>query len=436
MSGRLAGFVSVAVAIVVSLAAAGVSRAQSFSFTRIVDTGTAMPGAGGPFALFQPGPALDGDVVAFRGADGTNTDAYRGVYEAPAGGGGPVQVVMDGSTSFSGSTPTILDIETPSLDGGKIVFHARAYGPPPSYPQLADALFTDRTGVLTTLATDSAYAAFVGAPSFDAGQVLFHAAKYGGGWGVFLDTGGSRSELVSSGQVMPGTGGSFVFGQFADLSLSGANMAFAAVSYPSATVSGVYADLGAGLIRVADTTTAVPDGSGWSFTNLLLGLSLDGDVVHFIGGWGGTGLNGIYRFEGSTLVKVVDFNDTGPTGTVYRNFLAISSDGGHIAFSHAAFSNYGVFTDLGGTIEEVIATGDMLDGRTVSRVDIGRESLSANRIAFRAVFTDGSEGIYVATGPGAAAVPVVGPLGVGVATVLLVASGFFVLTRSVRGAAA
>lgn len=73
----------------------------------------------------------------------------------------------------------------------------------------------------------------------------------------------------------------------------------------------------------------------------------------------------------------------------------VSHDGGNTAFTGA----FSLFVDFDGMLLEVVTGSDVLDGRTIEFVSIGREALSGNRVAFRAHFTDFTEGIYIATIP-------------------------------------
>jgi hypothetical protein len=59
--------------------------------------------------------------------------------------------------------------------------------------------------------------------------------------------------------------------------------------------------------------------------------------------------------------------------------------------------DFGVYTNLGGSLESVLRAGDTLDDKIVRRAYVGAEGLDGNQIAMSVVFADGTEGIYVAT---------------------------------------
>jgi hypothetical protein len=56
-----------------------------------------------------------------------------------------------------------------------------------------------------------------------------------------------------------------------------------------------------------------------------------------------------------------------------------------------------VYANLNGSLESVLRDDDVLDGKVVRRAYIGAEGLDGDQIAMSVVFTDGTEGIYVAT---------------------------------------
>jgi PEP-CTERM motif. len=56
-----------------------------------------------------------------------------------------------------------------------------------------------------------------------------------------------------------------------------------------------------------------------------------------------------------------------------------------------------VYIEYEGQLAKVIAQGDTLDGKVVNSTAMSSDALSGNRLAFFASFSDGSEGVYVAT---------------------------------------
>src|SRR5207247_4091720 len=80
----------------------------------------------------------------------------------------------------------------------------------------------------------------------------------------------------------------------------------------------------------------------------------------------------------------------------------VSIDAGHIAllpFLSNGRSSIALFTDIRGPLERIIGGGDTLDGKTIYNLFMGPDALSGSSIAFWATFTDGSQGIYLASVP-------------------------------------
>jgi hypothetical protein len=78
-----------------------------------------------------------------------------------------------------------------------------------------------------------------------------------------------------------------------------------------------------------------------------------------------------------------------------------SFDSGNIAFlgSDSSGFPFGIYTDIGGELVDVIDINDMLDGKPLDSLGFASDQggLSGNQIAFLALFEDGSQGVFVAT---------------------------------------
>ncbi|MBA4107728.1 MAG: hypothetical protein C0485_18500 [Pirellula sp.] len=129
---------------------------------------------------------------------------------------------------------------------------------------------------------------------------------------------------------------------------------------------------------------------------------------------------GVYRYVNGSLAKVADVTTPNPSspGFNFRHFEGVSTLGSAHAFvansvvnNNAALPNsapavsigggYGIYLDSCGMITEVTRQGKILDGRVISNLEIGSRALTTVKfkynLAFRAEFTDGTEGIYVAS---------------------------------------
>ncbi len=125
---------------------------------------------------------------------------------------------------------------------------------------------------------------------------------------------------------------------------------------------------------------------------------------------------GVYRYVGGSLAKVADVTTPNPSAPnlSFRHFEGVSTLGSAHAFvansvlgdntgpqAASIGGGYGIYLDTCGMIREVMREGKVLDGRVVSNLEIGNRALTTAKftynLAFRAEFTDGTEGIYVAS---------------------------------------
>ncbi len=100
---------------------------------------------------------------------------------------------------------------------------------------------------------------------------------------------------------------------------------------------------------------------------------------------------GVYLWRAGTLETIADRSTPvpGDTGTFSSFFDHVSLDQGRIAFRGVdAFSRNGIWTNAGGALAKVVTTGDIIGGKTVTAVELGRHGLKGNLIAWRATFDD------------------------------------------------
>ncbi len=232
-------------ALVIAVPAA-LAAPLEFTFTKIADTSTPIPGGTGTFTAFGQRPSIDGGDVAFQGS-GDPSFTQQGIYSTV---GGPLGVVADRNTAIPGGTGNFLFVGGQSIDGGDVAFQGSGAG---------------RIGIYSTV---------------------------GGPLGVVAD----------NNTATPGGTGNFASFSFA--SIDGGDVAFLAVSDPNFSLRGIYSTVG-GLNAVADFGTAIPGGTG-NFTFFGNNPSISGGDVAFRGS--GVGQSGIYRTVGGPLGVVADQN--------------------------------------------------------------------------------------------------------------------------------
>ena len=75
-----------------------------------------------------------------------------------------------------------------------------------------------------------------------------------------------------------------------------------------------------------------------------------------------------------------------------------SISGGTVSFGALDAANQGaLYRAQGGALTRIIGAGDLLDSKVVSGVGVRRGASNGNAFAFYATFTDGSQGIFLAT---------------------------------------
>ena len=359
--------------------------AGPFTFTKIVDTDTGLPGGAGEFSAFLA-PSQEEGTVAFV-ALGT---LGQGVY---IGDGGGVTTVADESTLIPGEAVTFTSFDPPSLSNGAVAFRGRGgLG--------LQGIYTNAGGGLSTLVdadtelpdSTTEFDSF-GGVSFDNGTVAF-AGGGGAQAGVYTSDGNSVELVADLDTALPGA-------VVAPSSLGSPSLDGGAVAFSSQFGFGsgaVYFKQGQGILTIANDSTTVPGGMG-SF-RAADGPSLDDGEVAFFGN-DSSFRGGIYMGSGGDPEVVADQNTAVPGGS--GNFFSFVSqspslDAGNVAFTGSGSGvSLGIFTTLGGELTDVITTNDELDGKTISTVTLSGEGLDGDQIAFGVRFSDDSQAIYLAT---------------------------------------
>ncbi len=381
------------------------AHAQPWSFTRIADWNTFVPGSSAPFRIFNLPSIRDGHV-GFAGFSDT-MGGPSGVY---SGSGGALSTIADSGTAIPGGTGSFTGFAMaegswPSMSGSATAFIGDGFGT--SFIQRGIYL---REGGALTRVVDRATPMPNGGganffniwnPSLENGRVAFAGwALDNGQRGVYSWENGTLSVIADKSTPIPGGSGTFT--NIFDCALDQGRLAFSALG--SSGQSGLYlADQGFGITRIYDTNTSIPGGGG-SFTFLGRVAPSDGRIAFY---GQGPGQEGFYADVGGQLAVVADHDTPAPglPGVVFSGFGDIALDHGILAFQ-ASLSNgdIGVFSTHTGLLQRVIGSGDPLDGRTVEFAFFGGQGLDGNSIATYVYFTNGTRGIYMAAIPAPAPV--------------------------------
>jgi uncharacterized repeat protein (TIGR01451 family) len=399
----------VLLSIVLASGVCDVTAGTTFTYVKIADTDTPIPGGTGNFTFVgQPG-VVDG-VVAFRGEGVGNHGIFTRAVNDPTS----LVARYDKNTVVPGTTNSrFSDFGTPSFSAEGMAFSANG-----------NNLFSDFGGVLHRVAGSLVTPIPGGVETFfkfsrpwlGGGVVVFRGMRPAtpstgtpAQDGIYAFAGGTLRRVADTSTPVPGGTGTFVsFGTINAFSLTltdaipatdGEIIVFRGTG--SAGEHGVYKEVGGVLHVVADRNTPIPGGTG-TFTDfnfsVLAGNIQDGAIV-FVGD-GPNGQRGLYHHDGATLSVVVDQNT--PVPGAAGNFSSFATQGmgfdnGYVSFlGDGAGAPQGVYTSLGGVIRVVARNGQVVDGKTLGAMGTYGRGLSGNMIAFNVGNFGGGIANYVA----------------------------------------
>jgi hypothetical protein len=410
------------------------ATAAIIDFERIVDTNTAIPGGGGATFTRLSDPALDNGTVAFNGDNVPGS--LGGVYVV----NGTISVIADktdvipqGTDIGSGVPGNFTSFglrRTPSIDGGNVVFNARGEFSQPTGAVTIDGIYKASGGsldpVARTFSTDIPGPVAAGPfrdvlfPSISGDNVVFEGGGDFDQEGIYADFGGAGLTVIvdKTTNIAPLVAPS-LSNVFLDAvnrpAISGDNIAFQGITplllRPGGPkVSGIFTSIDGTLDLVTRGGLGAPDADGnlsnRSFT-FVSNPAISGEEVVFhasvatiLGSEFANQTEGIYSNIGGTVFAVADEDTPIPDGVGdFTGFYTdVAIDSGKVAFiGEGDNGQIGIYSTLFGDLESIITVDDLLDGKDLIDFSLSSEALSANGLAFRAIFADGSEGIYVAT---------------------------------------
>jgi hypothetical protein len=383
---------STGLALVTCLVLHPAARAQ-VTFTKVADTGTAIPGGSGNFTTFSA-PSISGSTVAFGDGNG------QGIYTGSASGGSLALV----ANLNTGGTGSFTSFGVPTISGPTVAFVGAKNSQVGIYigPASGGSL-TKVVDLSSAIPNGSGNFITIGSPSISGSTVAF----LGNGseqQGIYTASasGGSLARVADLNTAVPGGSGTFqLFGNTVP-SISGSTVTF--LGGFSNNQQGIYTGSASGgsVARVADFTTAIPGGSG-NFTAFAGNApSISGSTVAFRGTGGGGTQVGIYTgsASGGSVARVADLNTAVPVGTGnFTDLGAPSISGSTVVFigNGTSTSQAGIYYQLetGGPLFKLITANDVLDGKTVSGLSISQFAVDGTSIAFSVSFTNGTKGVYV-----------------------------------------
>jgi hypothetical protein len=367
----------------------GQSICPDYTFTKIADTDTPVPGGnGGTFdGLNLSMPAVNDHRVAFRGEGGGEEGFFVGdgtilspmaVVGDPLSSGGTISEIFE---DFAYSEDVSDIIATPS-NGPRSIFSIDDNGsnkivefgqPAPGGGVFSTIFFVARQE--ENLAFQASI--FTSPPTVTSG--------------VYSRIGGVNELVANTETVIPDSDPiKFAGGSFSDPDISGQNVAFRGGR--GGEVSGVYARIDGTLTKVADTNDTQPGGID-PFTTFSTPV-ISGQQVAFRGLADDVG---IFVGDGGPLTVIAKAGDPTPGGSTFTTFgQNVSTDGEEVAFSGSGSGFLGLFISDSSGICPVIDTNDTLEGEDVTQLFMGRDSYAEGMLSFQAVFANGRRGIYLA----------------------------------------
>lgn len=383
------------------------SAAATYTYQKVVDTATSIPGGMGKFSGFYR-PAISAGEVAFRAYAQATPDSPIGIYRWSSGG--PITVVADQSSQPPGG-PTFDSFLEPVISHGDVVFGGGF---------LVDGrvaytgIYRGSGGTLDTLVDGSAtipgaVTQFVNVRGYNYrdGELVFLGQardENGSGIdGIFRVSSGTPSLIADSDTPVPGAP-TFTFWLFqSNPAFFGAQVAFSADnSFTGEPMTGVF---------LADADNTLSTVLNTHYSNYF-DLSASAQRLSFCAAG-----SAVYQYRDGQLTQPVVIHRTRVPDAPLLPINAIGSaavsgdawafTGGFqvsISIPFPEFPlvfdipiHFGLYADFGGGWEAVVTQGTVIDGKRVRRITLGPQGFDGAQFVFRLDFTDGSQAIYVAT---------------------------------------
>lgn len=364
------------------LALALSTSAHATDFTRILQSGDALPGDPAETFTSFDAPATDGTTVSFFGR-GT---VREGIFTTAHG----LSVVAERTTLFPGTAVNFAFFGGPLVENGITLISGLGAG------GMAGVYLGDG-GPLTVVSdvftrVPGAHGSFTqfGGMALGGSRTVFQGRDVASHDGIYVRTpAGALSPVATARTPIPGGTGAF---EYVDQPMSdGASVVFRGGTLSSV---GLYLGRGSSLSVVADTATEIPGYPG-TF-GFLEQADLDAGTVAFLGGDASFYNYGLYSYASGQVGVVADILTALPGGGgTFVGFggPAVGS-AGVLFLGFGSNGEYGLYRSVGGAIEPLLRVGDTLDGRTVLSILFQSDGLAGSSGVVTAQFTDGSYGIY------------------------------------------
>jgi len=382
---RLAASAAIAVCAVASSQAVGLPTGVSL----IADTQTDAPSVlNTAFSSFHIAPSIRGGAVHFGGrwGSGSGLIQYDGIR---------LNNLVSNLTAVPGISSSNFDqFSSLSASTGRIVFNASFDGREGAFGALP-------TG-LSILAVTRLEGEGSGSIFDDIGQVSVQGdnasiwamtpSSQVASEGVFQTTAtfSDQNRIVRAGQLAPG---GQPFTDFGRNPVAGAGQTL----FWGATSSreGLFVSPGGQISVFADNTTPIT-GDTSPVVNIRQNFSFDGGAAAFIGE-GTFGIPGVYLATQGAATRVASLFDAIPGGFgTFLDFQDVAVGGDRVVFTAVGSRDQqGLFTIFDDEIISLVdLSTNLVDGKSIAEIRIGREAIENDVVAFIAAFTDGTSGVF------------------------------------------
>jgi hypothetical protein len=380
--------------VVAALALPSSAAGVAMTFQKIADTSTPIPGGSGTFTRFDAPAALN--VHGYFLAYGSNGQA--GIYAAHESA--QLSLVADRNTPVPGGSGNFEQFGHPTpggaftaSGGGRVGVYRRAVSTP-GVPIAGVVRVADDT----TAAPGGGTFTQFGLPSSDwiSSPVTFRAVTTTGIGAYHAPRNGPITTVAKVGDSAPGI-------TIAELSDPEISPGYGVTGLATGTdgVRWLYTSSGAGALNFLGNVPPIDVMDQMSFGRT--------------GGFGyigeNDGVKGVYYFDrypehNFPWAKVGDPIPGGVGGFTDFDSLSVTDRNLGIPSAILSFRGHGPAGQVGiywsdgrFHVDELIARGDMLDGKVIDDLGLAPDNMEDILLSFRATFTDGSSAIYLATVP-------------------------------------
>ncbi len=385
------------------LAACHAALAQPWTFTRIVDTDTQVPGGAGTYTDFDA-ISIDGGRVGFIGRD---SSFYFGVYDSI---GGAPRRIADRFTDLPNANEKFQSdlfrlLPGTAAGGSSLSFFGAGTTLGGLYAHDGTSLRVLVDNSVHIPNSTDFFGVDIAAHDVHGDDAVFRArGMTGGGSGVYRKR-GANFETVAD-QTMSPPNRADLFSLFKSWRLDGDTTYFSAET--STGYAGLFKRQGGVISTLVDDTMTLPDGRHLTYPN---GPRPDGGGFLFKATVATSHRVLATKFGDSIQLIVDDAIDPPGPSTSFNGINQFDYKNGTLVFGA---NDATIYTNYGGVLQRVIGPDDILDGKVVAGVFFYDHGFDGTTAAFRVIFRGDSSfhydrAIYTVTipAPGAAALALI-----------------------------